>query len=89
MQKNQLLPSDHSGNTAQRVDGWTLFHKTVPATPRGPTNTVAIDWHLKVRDTKQDVCLMKNYCITVTIQNIISIIKLILTIQQISGFHEL
>ena len=89
MQKNQLIPSDHPGNTAQRMDGQTLFHKTVSATPRGPTNTIAVDWHLKVRDTEYDVCLMKNYCITVTIKNIISIIKLILTIHHISGSHQL
>ena len=50
MQNNQLISSHHSGNTAQRMDGQTLFHKTIPATSRGPTNTIAVDWHLKVRD---------------------------------------
>ena len=29
----------------------------------GLTSTIAIDWHLKVKNKKCDACLIKNYCI--------------------------
>ena len=35
--------------------------------------TTAVDWHLKVKDIEEDVLLTKNYCITVSLQNISSI----------------
>ena len=57
-------------------DRQTLLHWILPATARGLTSTTPIDWHLKV----------KNYCITVSMQKISSIHKLI---QQILGSHEL
>ena len=50
------------------------------------TSTTAEDWHLKVKNKKCDVGLTKNYCITVSMQKISSIHKLI---QQIFGSHEL
>ena len=50
------------------------------------TSTTAVDWHLKVKDKKCDVGLTKNYCITVSMQKISSIHKLI---QHILGSHEL
>ena len=50
------------------------------------TSTTAVDWHLKVKNKKCDVALIKNYCITVSMQKISSIHKLI---QQILGPHEL
>ena len=66
-----------------------LFHRILPAIARGLTSTLvaaAVDWHLKVKHTKYDVCLTTNYCITVIIQKISSIHTLI---QQILGSHEL
>ena len=57
-------------------DRQTLLHWILPATARGLTSTTPIDWHLKV----------KNYCITISMQKISSIHKLI---QQIIGSHEL
>ena len=67
-------------------DGQTLFHRIFPATARALTGTAAVDWHLKVKNKKCDVGLIKNYCITVSMQKISSIHKLI---QQILGSHEL
>ena len=67
-------------------DGQTLFHRIFPATARGLTNTTAVDWHLKVKNKKCDVGLIKNYCITINTQKISSIHKLI---QQILESHEL
>ena len=43
--------------------------------------------HLKVKE--YDISLTKNYCITIRIQKISSIHKLILKIQQVLGSHEL
>ena len=71
---------------AGEKDGQTLFHRILPATARGLTSTTAVDWHLKVKNKKRDVGLIKNYCITVSMQKIRSIHK---HIQQILGFHEL
>ena len=67
-------------------DGQTLFHRILPATAREITSTTAVEWHLKVKDKKCDVGLTKNYYITVSMQKISSIHKLI---QQILGSHEL
>ena len=67
-------------------DGQTLFHRILPANARGLTSTIAVDWLLKVKNKKCDVGLIKNYCITVSMQKISSIHKLI---QQILGSHEL
>ena len=50
------------------------------------TSTIAVDWHLKAKNKKCNVGLIKNYCITVSMQKISSIHKLI---QQILGYHEL
>ena len=52
----------------------------------GLTSTTTVAWHLKVEDKNCDVGLTKNYCITVSMQKISSIHKLI---QQILGSHEL
>ena len=46
-------------------DRQTLFHRILPATSRGLKSTTAVDWDVKVKDRKCDVCLIKNYCITV------------------------
>ena len=68
-------------------DEQTLFHRILPATARGLTSTTAVDWHLKVKNKKRDVGLIKNYCITTSIKkSALSIYKLI---QQILGSHEL
>ena len=42
--------------------------KGFPATARGLTSTIAVDWHLKVKDMEYDVGLTKNYCIIVNVQ---------------------
>ena len=51
---------------------------------QGLTGTTAVGWHIK--DKKCDINLTKNYCITISIQKISSIYKLI---HQILGSHEL
>ena len=71
---------------AGRKDGHTLFQRILPATARGLTSTTAVDQHLKVKHIDYDVCLTKNYYITVNMQKISSIHTLI---QQILGSHEL
>ena len=74
-----------------RTDGRTLFHRnrTLPATASGSTNTTTVDWQLKVKDKEYDVDLTKNHCITVSMQKISSIHKLIFKILQILGRNEL
>ena len=70
---------------AGRKDGETLFHRTLPATIRGPTSTTAVDWHLKVKDIDYDVSLTKNYSITVSMQKISSTYRLILRYSRFLG----
>ena len=67
-------------------DGQTLFHRIFPATAGGLKSTTAVDWHLKVKNRKCNVGLIKNYYIKVGMQKISSIHKLI---QQILGSYEL
>ena len=67
-------------------DGQTLFVRILPATTRGLTSKTAVNWHLEVKDIEYNVGLTKYYCITVSMQKISSIHKLI---QQILGSHEL
>ena len=67
-------------------DAQTLFHGILPATTRGLASKTAVNWHLEVKDIEYNVGLTKNYCITVSMQKISSIHKLI---QQILGSHEL
>ena len=67
-------------------DGQTLFHGILPATARGVASKTVINWHLKVKDIEYNVGLTKIYCITVSMQKISSIHKLI---QQILESHEL
>ena len=67
-------------------DGQTLFHRILPATAMGLTSKTAVNWHLKVKDIEYNVGLTKSYWITVSMQKISSIHKLI---QQILGSHEL
>ena len=50
----------------------------------GLTNKTAVNWHLKVKYIEYNVGLTKGYCITVSMQKISSIHKLI---QQILGSH--
>ena len=67
-------------------DGQTLFHRILPATARGLTSQTTVNWHLKFKDIEYNVGFTKNYCITVSMQKISSIHKLI---EQIIGSHEL
>ena len=67
-------------------DGQTLFLGILPATTRGLASKTAINWHLKVKDIEYNIGLTKNYCITVSMQKISWIHRLI---QQILGSHEL
>ena len=66
-------------------DEQTLFHRILQATASGLTSTTAVDLHLKVKNKKCDVGLIKKYRITIIMQKISSIFKLI---QQISGSNE-
>ena len=70
----------------QGKDGQTLFHRILQATSSGSTSKTAVKWHLKVKDIEYNVGLTKSYYITVSMQKISSIQKLI---PQILGSHEL
>ena len=67
-------------------DGQTLFHRILPATTSGLISKTSVNWHLKVKDIEYNVGLTKSYCITVSMQKISSIHKLI---QQILGTRKL
>ena len=67
-------------------DGQTLFHRILSATAMDLTSRTAVNWHLKVEEIEYNVGLTKSYCITVSMQKISSIHKLI---QQILDSHEL
>ena len=67
-------------------DRQTLFYGILAATARDLASKTVINWHLKVKDTDYNIGLTKHYCITISMQNISSIHKLI---QQILGSHEL
>ena len=58
-------------------DGQTLFHSILPATARGLTSKTAVNWHLKVKNIEYNVGLTKTFCITVSMQKISLIHKLI------------
>ena len=61
-------------------DGLTLFHRILSATAMGLNWHLvftAVNWHLKVKDIEYNVGLTKSYCITVSMQKISSIHKLI------------
>ena len=53
---------------AGQIGGQTLFHRTILATTGGPASTTATDWHLKVKDIEYNADVIKNYCITFSMQ---------------------
>ena len=55
----------------------TLFHRIFRATGMGLTSKTAVNWHLKVKYIEHRVGLTRSYCITVSMQKISSIHKLI------------
>ena len=68
-------------------DGLTLIHRILIQLPPGVlTSKTAVNWHLKVKDIEYNVGLTKTFCITVSMQKINSIHKII---QLILGSHEL
>ena len=79
---SKKIPRQMSGGK----DGKTLFHRILPATAWDLTSTTAVDWHLNVKDTEYVVGLTKTYCITISMQKISSIHKLI---TQILEYHVL
>ena len=64
------------------MEAKTLFHLILPGTAMGLTSKTAVNWHLKVKEIKYNVGLTNSYYITVRMQKISSIHKLI---QQILG----
>ena len=84
-----MIQFHENTQTDVRRQGWTdptSWDPILPAIARGLASKTAINWHLKVKDIEYNVGLTKNYCITVSMQKISSIHKLI---QQILGSHEL
>ena len=63
-------------------DEQTLFHRFLPANAMGLTRKTALNWYSKVKDIEYYVDLTKRYSITVNMQKISLIHKLI---QQILG----
>ena len=83
IQRNPMIQFQENTQTDVRRQTWTdLFQRILPATPMGLTSKTAVNWHLKVKDIEYNVGLTKNYCITVSMQKISSIYKLL-------GSHEL
>ena len=74
---------------ADQMDGQNLFHRILPAIASGLTSTAEVGWHLQVKDSEYNSGLTKSYCITVSMQKISSICRLIIKIQQIWRSHEL
>ena len=68
-----ILFQENTQRLAGLKYGQTLLHRNFPANTTAPTSTIAVDWHLKVRDIDYNVGLTKNYCITVSMQKIRSI----------------
>ena len=70
------------------TDHCSSDHMILPTTIGVLTRATAVEWHLKVKDIEYDVGLIKNYCITVSMQKISSIHTPILKIE-ILGSHKL
>ena len=58
-----MIQSQENAQADRRTEGkkneQTLFYRALLATARGPTSTIAVDWHLKVKDIECDVSLTK------------------------------
>ena len=80
---------ENTRKVERQKDGQTLLHRIVPATAGGLTDTTAVDWHLKDKETECDVGLTINYCITVIMQKISSVHALTLIRHQILGSCKL
>ena len=76
-----MIQFQENTQTDVRREGWTaLCHRIPPATVEDLTSTTAVSWHLKVKDMDVghiDLGHTKNYSITVSMQKIASIHKLI------------
>ena len=82
-----MIKFQENTQTDVRREGWTNhISQDLSSYCQGVASTTAVDWHLKVKNKKSNVALIKNYCITVSMQKFSSIHKLI---QQILGSHEL
>ena len=69
--------------------GQTLFHRTLLATARKNRRfqqiKLQVDWHLKVKDIEYNVDKNKTYCLTVSMQEIISIHKVLFRYSRFLG----
>ena len=78
---NLLIPFQENNRQAGQKDGQTLFYRILLDTAGSLTCITAVDWHLKAKAIEHNVGPTKNSCITVKMQKISSIHKLILKIQ--------
>ena len=39
-----MIQFQENTQTDRRTEGWTLFHRTLPATAEGSTSTIPVDW---------------------------------------------
>ena len=79
-----MIRFQENTQTDVRREGWTDPISQDPSSYRqGANKYIAVDWHLKVKNKKCNVGLIKHYWITVSMPKISSIQKLI---QQILGF---
>ena len=83
-----MIQFEENTQTDVRKQRWTdpILYGTLTATARGLASKTAINWHLKVKNIEYNVGLTNNYYITVSMQKVSSINKLI---QQILASHEL
>ena len=57
-QENSQTDGRMDGQKDGWKDGLTLFYRTLPSGATDPTSTTAVNWHLKVKDTKYNVGLI-------------------------------
>ena len=73
-----MIKFHENTQTNVRREGWTDTISYDPSSYRqGANKYIAVDWHLKVKNKNCNVGLIKNYYITVSMQKISSIHKLI------------
>ena len=78
IQRNLMIESQENTQIDVRRQGLTDPISWDPSSYcLGLASKTALNWHLIVKDMEYNVDLTKNYCITVTMQKISSIHKLI------------
>ena len=80
--KNLMIQFHENTDRQQdrRMDTTYFIHRIILATAGSPAITTAVDWHFKSQRYRVQCQSYQNYCITVSMQKISSIHKLIIKI---------